>query len=324
MNFVFWAGASFNLGTGHIMRLVPIAEQLVSRGYAVSFLTDQVEVPWIRNKLVALGPQVSLISGDYIPNPVEDVLLIDSYQLDSSDKFFNSSDWLVRVSIRDDNTPEYGFEITVAPGFDESAVIESSSRVIASGRDFFLFRDSIRAWRDNFAVNKEFLKRIIVSGGGTDPTNFGTSIVKFLDSNFKGLDILLFSNETDAEMHSNFLKVIEFGELFDEHVKDCYLAFCPSSTMSVELAAAGIPVGIGVAAPNQEGGHFRLTEKGLACPIGRYKPGEGWKFEKDRISQLLSKPEYRDNFSANALEFFNLDGATKTVDLVLSQATRIQ
>jgi hypothetical protein len=297
---------------------------LVSRGFTVAFLTDQVEVPWIRKKLIALGPQVSLISGIYIPNPVEDVLLVDSYQLDTSNEFFSSKDWLIRISIRDDNTPEYRFEVSITPSFDEPTIKESSSGVAAAGKEFFLFRDSVRAWRNNFSINKEFLKKIVVSGGGTDPTNFGPSLVKFLDLNFQSLEILLFSNETNVKMHSNFLQVIEFGELFDENVKDCYLAFCPSSTMSVELAAAGIPVGIGLAVPNQKGGHLRLTEKGLACPIGRYEQGKGWKFEKEMISQLLNKSEYRDKFSANALEFFNLDGATKTVDLVLSQATRIQ
>ena len=322
MNFVFWAGASFNVGTGHIMRLVPIAEQLVERGQSVSFLTGQIDVPWLRKKIISLGPQVSLIDGTYIPNPVEDVLLVDSYQLDTSDDFFSENNWLIRVSVGDDNTPDYGFEITILPGFHEANIAETPSRIIASGRNFFLFRNSIRIWRNNFAVNRRFLRKIIVSGGGTDPTEFGPSLIKFLDLNFQDFDSMLFSNSANVEMHSNILKVIEFGESFDEHVKDCYLAFCPSSTMAVELAAAGIPVGMGLAVQNQTVGHFILEEKGLASPIGSYEQGAGWKFDIARISQLLEESEYRDNLSSHALEYFSLEGACSTLDLILSQLQR--
>jgi spore coat polysaccharide biosynthesis predicted glycosyltransferase SpsG len=322
MNFVFWAGASFTVGTGHIMRLVPIAEQLVARGYSVSFLTSQIDVPWVRKKLNSLGPGVSLIDGAYIPNPVEDILLVDSYKLDSSNDFFSKNNWLIRVSVGDDNTPDYGFEVTVLPSFNETKITESSSRIVASGRDFFLFRSSIRNWRNSLAVNKEYLKKIIVSGGGTDPTEFGPSLIKFFDSNFQGFEVILFSNSARVEMHSNVLKVIEFGESFDQNVKDCYLAFCPSSTMAVELAAAGIPVGIGLAVQNQAVGHSMLDEKGLACPIGSYEQSTGWKFDIAKISHLLEEPEYRDNLSSHALEFFNLDGAFSIADLILSRIER--
>jgi spore coat polysaccharide biosynthesis predicted glycosyltransferase SpsG len=324
MNFVFWAGASFEVGTGHIMRLVPIAEQLVARGYTVSFVADQIEVPWLRNKLVSLGPKFSLVQGVYIPNPTEDILLVDSYEINISDEFFAKENWLLRVSVGDDNTPDYGFQLTVVPGFDEMRIVESRTRVIASGKDFFLFRNSIRAWRSSHTVNEKSLGRVVVSGGGTDPTQFGPSLIRFLDLNFQGLKILLFSNSVNVEMNSNILEVIEFGESFDEHVKKCHLAFCPSSTMAVELAAAGIPVGIGLAVQNQTIGHFILEEKGLACPIGNYEQIAGWKFDIEKISYLLNRSEYRDSFSLQALKFFTLDGAIRVTELILTQVSSVK
>jgi spore coat polysaccharide biosynthesis predicted glycosyltransferase SpsG len=324
MNFVFWAGASIQIGTGHIMRLVPIAEQLVARGYTVSFLADQIEVPWLHNKLVSLGPKFSLVQGEYIPSPTEDILLVDSYEINVSDEFFAKKNWLLRVSIGDDNTPDYGFQLTVVPGFDEMRIVESPTRVFASGKDYFLFRNSIRAWRSSHTVNEKSLRRIVVSGGGTDPTQFGPSLIKFLDLNFQGLEILLFSNSVNVKMNSNILEVIEFGVSFDEHVKECYLAFCPSSTMAVELAAAGIPVGIGLAVQNQTIGHSILEDKGLACPIGNYEHAAGWRFDIEKISYLLNRPEHRDNFSSQALEFFDLDGAIRVAELILTQVSSVK
>lgn len=164
MNFVFLASASFQIGTGHIMRLLPIAEQLVARGYSATFIADQIEVPWLRNKLLLLGPQISLCEGIYSPNPLQDILIVDSYLIDTSDKFYKSENWLFRVSVGDDNTPDYGFQLTILPGFDEMKVVKSPFRMIASGKDYFLFRNSIRTWRANRFDKNSSPNKIMISG----------------------------------------------------------------------------------------------------------------------------------------------------------------
>ena len=119
-------------------------------------------------------------------------------------------------------------------------------------------------------------------------------------------------------MHSNDLEIIDFGASFDELVMNCYLAFCPASTMAVELSAAGIPVGIGLAVENQATGHFILDEKNLACPIGKYVNNNGWVFNLNQISSLIESSDFRDTLSSNAINYFNLEGAHKSVDLIIN------
>ena len=55
MRYVLSGEASPSIGTGHVMRLSAIAEELIFRGLDVAFVGNIADVDWLNKRLLKLG-----------------------------------------------------------------------------------------------------------------------------------------------------------------------------------------------------------------------------------------------------------------------------
>ena len=86
MRYVLRADASQAIGSGHVMRLSAIAEELIARGEEVIFVGSISNLPWVEDRIAELGfSEICENEKEFTPKSDSDVLILDSYQIPIND-----------------------------------------------------------------------------------------------------------------------------------------------------------------------------------------------------------------------------------------------
>jgi spore coat polysaccharide biosynthesis predicted glycosyltransferase SpsG len=296
------------------MRLSAIAEELIVRGEKVVFIGRFAEIPWLASRISALGfSEILEDSTGYLPNPVTDVLILDSYTLPVDDDFIHQNKWCRVIVISDDLTPTYKADLVIRPGIIENWKPDLNVKFF-SGPKYIPFRKSITKSM-NSSTNNEFLE-ILVVGGGTDPFNFVEAICLKLRKIEGMFCARIFSNNLSlVDLDPRFTSV-PIGHELDSYAAYAGLVFTPASTSSLEFIAREIPVGIGCAVDNQQEYYDSLSAAGVAIPIGIFNQGS-WELNEQKITEMVLSAELRESLRRKSSGLFDLHGASRIVDEIL-------
>jgi spore coat polysaccharide biosynthesis predicted glycosyltransferase SpsG len=314
VRYILRADASQSIGSGHVMRLYAIAEELISRGKKVVFVGNISEIPWLEQKI--LGIKLSEIFRECLefnPNPNTDILILDSYHIPIQHSFLCYEKWKSIVTIADDATPAYNTDLLIYPSVALSRNLSANKRVLA-GPKYIPLRKSIIK-NNQHKILKSNLE-IIVVGGGTDFNNFVGKIAKILVNLPNKIQVNLFSERVKDLILDSRFSVVPFGPELDEKAKTADLVFTTASTSSLEFIARGIPIGVGCAVKNQEQYYESLCNMNIASPIGRYLNGK-WQIDLTMIKELINDSNLRKELSLSCSNLIDLDGAKRITDEVI-------
>ena len=88
MRFIFRVDVSKELGAGHIMRNLGIAEELINRGFDVFFRGEVQDLEWVQKKMEDIGIIfIGKNSQDFLLYSKSDILILDSYTISVNDPF---------------------------------------------------------------------------------------------------------------------------------------------------------------------------------------------------------------------------------------------
>jgi spore coat polysaccharide biosynthesis predicted glycosyltransferase SpsG len=308
------ADSSPKIGSGHVMRLSSIAEELIKRGKTVIYIGQFAELPWLATRINTLGfSQIFQSSTEFFPDPALDILILDSYTLPVDDAFIKPSNWRRIITISDELTPPYLANLVIHPGISENWVPDRDVEYLA-GPKYIPFRKSITKLK-SFSVNAELLE-ILVVGGGTDPFNFVEAVTKSLMGIQGHFHASLFSNNNSlVKLDSRFTRV-PIGPKLDAYANSAELVFTTAGTTSLEFIAREIAVGIGCAVDNQQEYYKSLVRAEVAAPIGQFSQGK-WNLDDQKISELIYSKEFREKLIKNSLGMFDLQGVARIVDEIL-------
>jgi spore coat polysaccharide biosynthesis predicted glycosyltransferase SpsG len=314
VRYILRADASQSIGSGHVMRLYAIAEELIARGEKVIFVGNISEVPWLEQKI--LGIKLSEIFHECLefnPNPNTDILILDSYHIPIQHSFLYNEKWKSIVTIADASTPSYNTDLLIYPSVTLSWNFSENKRVLA-GPKYIPLRKSIIKNNPHKIVKSNL--EIVVVGGGTDYNNFVGEIATVLVNLPNKIQVSLFSERVkDLVLDSRFT-VFPFGAELDEKAKTADLVFTTASTSSLEFIARGIPIGIGCAVNNQEQYYESLCNMNIASPIGRYLNGT-WQIDLAKIKELINNSNLRKELSLSCANLIDLNGAKRIADEVI-------
>jgi len=312
MRYVLSGEASPAIGAGHVMRLSAIGEELISRGIDVAFVGSIVDVDWLKNRILTLGfSTVKFEERDFVSDPRSDILILDSYTKDPFDKFVEKSNWKKIVSISDKSTPLYRVDLVVHPNISENK-IDHQGESFYSGPLYVPFRKSITK-HNNHLQSK---LKILLVGGGTDPFKFVENVARVLVHVELDFEARLFTNNQKKKNLDSRFVINEIGPEFDEFSNVADLVFTTSSTTSLEFVGRQIAMGIGCSIKNQEDYYNKLSNMGVAIPIGQVLSGR-WKLNANSIKLLVADESLRSALRAKCKEFIDLKGATRIADLIL-------
>lgn len=297
-DIVFRADASIPIGTGHVMRCLALAQALKRRGgqpffvqaQTTSALEGRLATEGIENFRLNSGPGTMADANETVSIARKlgaTFLVADGYHFGT--KYQRSiKDAGLHLLMLDDfgHAGCYCADLVVNQNLGASASLykerEAYTRLIL-GPKYVLLRKEFREWRDRAREIPASLRKILVTLGGSDPSNFTCTVVKAL-STLEDIDVLIVvggSNphratieRTVASLKGSMRIVVEPNNL-PELMSLADIAVAAGGATTWELAFMGLPAVICVLAENQRSPANYLAEEGIAILLPDQLPVNG-------------------------------------------------
>ena len=317
MRYVLRADASESIGSGHVMRVSAIAEELIARGADVAFVGLIEGLPWVTERITSLGfRSVCTEPRNFISNPSSDSLILDSYQIPVEDWFLAEENWLNIIAIVDESTPNYRCSLRIHPSL-ESIWVGNSITPILIGPKYIPLRSSLSGLVPESNHESHKLQIALVAGG-SDPHGVVPEVAKILAGFSESFDAHMFSNyPAEGTLDSRFQQH-GIGLHLDELTKNVDLVLTTSSTSSLEFLARGHCVGIICAVENQRQYYDSLGRLGVAAKIGIRDLQNNWSFDHEKIQLLITSRVMREALKDRAKNLIDFKGSSRIVDAILS------
>ena len=292
MKYVFIVDSGETDGVGHIMRTLPLAEELKKRNHQVIYVGSNEFPFWIKSKLKEIHIQIEVLSEFELKDLSEDaIFFLDSYSKTLIDGCIDSHSLRKIVRVSDNYTPLFNCNFNINISVSNEVIEDDKS---TSGTKYFPIRNGINKITD--LVKLQDLPVISVVAGGNDGSNFQANLSKILTTIKSNFKCNFFINQ-DLNLASNFAEDTRFnffpiGTDLDRVGNTSNLAFVTASTTAVEFAARGCVTGIISVAENQSLFETQLIHSGLAMKIGTYSD-EIFLFDKLLISNLIEDKYFR-------------------------------
>ncbi|CAN2170594.1 hypothetical protein MCEMRE249_00028 [Candidatus Nanopelagicaceae bacterium] len=104
----------------------------------------------------------------------------------------------------------------------------------------------------------------------------------------------------------------------DDVANECDLALTLASTLSTELLARELPIGIAAAFENQKQGHDKMVSSGVAVSIGNHLTSKNWEINRSVLEKLVSSSKFREQLRKKTVGLIELGGASRIVREILT------
>ena len=311
MKYIFVVDSGLNDGVGHIMRTLPLAEELKKRNHQVIYVGSEEFPTWVLAILEQSQFQIEELHRFSLKEHSEyAILVIDSYSETLIADCISKNSWLKIIRVSDIYTPLFNCDFNINISVLDQDFDDGKS---TSGALYFPIRNSINKISD--LVKFQDFPVISVLAGGNDSTNFLSNISMVLAKIDTDFTCNFFLN-SNSIFNSNFpedkrFRFYPLGQELDKIGNMSNLAFVTASTTAVEFAARGCVTGILSVSENQLQFEGQLISSGIALKIGDYSNGS-FIFDEALISKLIEDKFFRlDN-----LPFSKLDnmGSSRIID----------
>lgn len=282
MKVILRADSGREQGTGHVMRMLTLAEALRSRNHEVLLASSEVSIPWLRNRIAAQNLPIHTtapdsLDADDLHQLGADVLVFDGYRFLPDSTAQAQDRFTATLAVIDGDALGYHATLYLDqnPGADTHSTLQQAGRL--AGPRFALIRSEILEQRhhtNEFDVAKaeDSPVSLLAVFGGSDP--FGAARVVFevlarSESSFAATVI-------DASIGGPFVpstpdpRISVHGPIMDlaRAMGSCTIAISAAGTTALDLLACGVPTAIIEVAHNQAGGYRAMAEQRLAYPLG--------------------------------------------------------
>jgi spore coat polysaccharide biosynthesis predicted glycosyltransferase SpsG len=311
MRIVLRADASNLIGTGHVMRSLAILEELRTRNVQLVFIGKIQDSDWLTTKINNFGfDQVLNNEDEFTPSFKSDILILDSYTVSVDNPFITNPNWKKIVILCDELTPNYFGDLYIHPGL-EADWFRFTNRKILFGTNYIPLRKTIKKNK-----KRDSALRIIIVGGGTNPSNFVEGVAAILNQSSADFEAICFTpTELKVKLDSRFTRLSTGADL-DTYANYSDLAFTTASTTGLEFIAREVACGVGCAIDNQKQYYDVLVKNEVAYPIGTIK-NSAWSLDKVAILSLLDSQNLRKRLVDRCRDFIDLRGSTRIADEIL-------
>ncbi|MGX6604392.1 PseG/SpsG family protein [Micromonosporaceae bacterium Da 78-11] len=316
-------------GVGHLVRCVALAEELVSRGVTVKFLSDLGDLPWAWAQLQQRGlpwhpppfDQVGLVAA--ADRLGLDALVIDSYTLTPQHSMAVRASGRTVLAVVDGDTRGQSADIYVDQNLDATITADG---VGLAGLDFALLRSSVRQLRPLGAPVHLHARtpKVVAFFGGTDAYRAAPQIAGLLARTGVAFDATVVA--ADESLRRDLLAIAPGpGQRFEiiaptddlpKLLAGADLAVSASGTSTWELLCLGLPAALVWVVDNQIQGYERTVAHGYAVGLGRL--GRLNAAAVDVLRDLLVSPGSRAALAARAWSAVDGRGVERVADALLA------
>ncbi|HBR21702.1 MAG TPA: UDP-2,4-diacetamido-2,4,6-trideoxy-beta-L-altropyranose hydrolase [Nitrospiraceae bacterium] len=339
MNIIFRVDASVNIGTGHVVRCLTLADELRSKGADVRFICREDNgnlIDFIKKKNYEVYPLPAGIDSykdlklteeilkeqDKMP----EVLIVDHYGIDV--KWESPIRKVVKkIMVIDDlANRRHDCALLLDQNYSLNAdrykglVPDNCAKLL--GPKYALLRPQFQKARENLQERNGEVKRILVFFGGADPTNEtckALRAIKMLDRPDIATDVVIGScNPHRAEIEAIASHMSNTFCHFDvenmaELMAHADLCLGASGSTTWERCCLGLPSIVMILADNQKDIAEELEKEGVIVNLGWHK-----KVKEEAIAEaileLIKNPEKAKAMSAKGMNTVDGYGAGKVID----------
>ncbi|SNY72628.1 PseG/SpsG family protein [Paractinoplanes atraurantiacus] len=324
--------AGARTGVGHLVRCVALAEELVSRGVSVRFLSDLGGVEWAEAQLTQRGlpwhpapfDEVGLVAAT--ERLQLDALVVDSYTLPPSHTVAVRKTGLPVLAIVDGDFRGQSADIYVDQNLD--AVIDVEDAIGLAGLDYALLRGSVRQLRPLAPPvhTSGRTPKVVAFFGGTDAYRAAPAIARLLAETEAPLDATIIgaNEELRQELYAvapaegQRFEIIPPTDDLPKLLAGADLAVSASGTSTWELLCLGLPAALVWVVDNQILGYDRTLARGFAAGIGQL--GHFGPDAVTTLRTLLTDPALRTDLARKAWAAVDGQGVSRVADALLAKA----
>lgn len=337
MSLLIRADANLQIGTGHVMRCLALAQAWQDRGGSAAFLCAPLPPP-LEARLRAEGMALTALTA--WPGGAADAeetirqakalgaewVVVDGYGFDAA---YHKAlkDAGLKLLVLDDNGDAdfYGADLVLNQNIHACAdwyAGRAPYTQLLLGTKYALLRREFRAWRNWQRGAPALAYKILVTLGGSDPDNVTLQVLQALSlvraDQLEATVVIGGSNphraslEAEAARAAFPVRLVTNAPNMPELMAWADLAVSAAGSTVWELAFLGVPTLLLVTADNQQGIARGLEEAGLAVNLG-WAQG----LEPVRLSHALMAlwhdPEKRADISRRLRQLVDGQGASRVV-----------
>ncbi|MGL5819936.1 MAG: PseG/SpsG family protein [Phycicoccus sp.] len=326
------------LGVGHLVRCLALADELSARGATTVLLGEVRGVPWVTEQVRARGldvhsapPEPEALAGLAVTLGLDHVVL-DGYHLDPA-----CGTELRRHGIRVLAVVDgpFGAEQEADAYLDQNL----GAGPVAGARDgarqllglgYALFRDEVTARRGGRAERRSGPPRALAVFGGTDAFGAAPVVVPLLLATGAPVHVVALTPRPDDAGRLAALPAGP-GQTVEVRPPDpdlagvavtCDLAVTAAGSSVWELLCLGVAAGLVQVAPNQQPGYRACTEHGVALGVGRLDELRTEPMAREAavatLGRLIRDPALRARLSARGPVLVDGAGRSRVVDTLLA------
>ena len=324
--------AGARTGVGHLVRCVALAEELVSRGAGVVFLSDLGGVEWAEAQLTQRGlpwqpppaDEAGLVAA--VERLQLDALVIDSYTLPPSHSVAVRGTGRPVLAIVDGDFRGQTADIYVDQNLD--SVVDVDGALGLAGLDYALLRSSVRSLRPLTPPvhTGSRTPKVVAFFGGTDAYRAAPEIARLLTRTGVPFEATIIGANQSLrdELHA---VVPTEGQRFDiiaptddlpKLLSEADLAVSASGTSTWELLCLGLPAALVWVVDNQILGYDRTIARGYGAGLGRL--GHLGADAVDTLRHLLTDAAARTDLAQRAWSAVDGRGVERVADALLVRA----
>lgn len=325
------------IGTGHVMRCLSLAQAWSKAGGNVHFvgakvpngLNDRID-QWTTRVHRLNSPRGSQrdatrtagIANEYNASWI----VVDGPHFDA-DYLSEITAGPARVLLIDDmgKRAHYGTDIVLNQNLhaDEDMYVDRDSDTkLLLGPDYVLFRDEFLEWIDWSPDPEAKPETLLVTLGGSDPSNHTKTVLNSLDRVEAELETVV----VVGAVNDSFPELTGLAEEVNQPIQIKHnvsdmaaqmawadIAVSSGGTTCWELAFMGVPTVVGTIAPIEEYLVAGLKQAGLFSHVGDFDSVTETKIESE-ISRLIEDTDYRTRMSTYSQECIDGTGRQRTIE----------
>lgn len=327
------ADANEQIGAGHVMRCLSVADAFRDAGETVLFATaDHKADPLIHGRefdTVCLDTDWKLIGeenpGIYIKKVYADLLITDSYFV--SEGYFNRVPKGVRTVYFDDlNEKTFGIDVLInynifAFGMDYSGYEKQGTKLLL-GPEYTPLRKEFRDAETHLI--REEVRDVLVSAGGADPQGITEKLIREVCPEWPEIRfhfVIGNLNPRIAEIKeiagSNATLHIDEQDMAGL-MRVCDIAVAAAGSTLYELCAMGVPTITYTLADNQIPGAEQFRKQGIMMNAGDCRNLDGFPGKIGKCLNEMQEPFLRSEISNHMQDLVDGFGANRIVNSLLN------
>ncbi|MEW6410565.1 MAG: UDP-2,4-diacetamido-2,4,6-trideoxy-beta-L-altropyranose hydrolase [Nitrospirota bacterium] len=330
---------SVEIGTGHIIRCLSLADELSVKGYKTIFCTREFEQGLVK-KILDRGYKVSVIDVDatleedkkhlinFAKSHNTKIIITDNYHFRNNYLRGLKENFKVLVSIDDIGDTFFYSDILINQNINATPEMydgkTKNGTKLLLGPTYAMLRPEFKKYHNQPRESGK-VKNILVTLGGGDPENQTLKVLKALEmvrGDFSVTTVIGVSNRNRAIIRDYVatvrkdIKLLENVSDMAELMREADIAIGAGGSTSWEFCCLGIPMIVIFFADNQRGIAEGLYERGIAINLGYYK----YISENDikvAVENLINNPYKREIMSLKGKEIVDGKGAERVVGEII-------